>query len=569
MVLPPWGEEMADDKFRDYDPPLPSAEVLSRYNARVLDPHQALQLPGQPWLRNTAYVVNRLLVPAESVEETLEPLSRAAERLGYRLEIDDAGGREGGVRRLRFEPSGEGPVLPVDAWSILQWARSLAGDSFALAGVGLDHLLFASVGVVGVPYHSVIATQLPAHPAPAPIPPRAGPKLLGRFRKSRGQAHQQSHQAEQPDALPTPEPALGGLTRQETLIENYARQGSGGRQSVAWLGPAPYRRSDLDLEGRRPVVALLDNGCGRHPWLDYVVQTGVELDGRPIGLADPLIDPELSGDIAHNLLPRDDFADAVAGHGTFMAGLVILACPDADILAIRVVNPDGVVVESDLMAALVDLLELVRRDRYGDPGGRAIDVLVLSMGYYPELYDAAFDAAYEPALAGVLDELGRLGVVVVTAAGNDATTRPMYPSALAPHAGGREVFPDRVPLVCVGASNPSDGTVALFSNFGPWVTTWQPGAGVVSTMPVTFQGGLQPVFTTAHGGLRRSAIDPDDYRSGFAVWSGTSFAAPSLAGRVCQWLLRGGDGQLDEPGTAAAVMRARAAVEALTGLGQG
>jgi serine protease len=65
------------------------------------------------------------------------------------------------------------------------------------------------------------------------------------------------------------------------------------------------------------------------------------------------------------------------------------------------------------------------------------------------------------------------------------------------------------------------------------------------------------------------AIDPDGYRSGFAVWSGTSFSAPSLAGRACQWLLRGGDGHLDEPGTPTAVMRARAAVEALTGLGQG
>jgi len=585
MVLPR-DRAPADEQPRDYDPPLPAGDVLSRYNARVLAPHLALQLPGQPELRDTAYVVDRLLVSTEvDVDATLQHLGRAADRLGYRLELEDAGERQGGVRKVRFETRGEDPALPPDAWSILQWARSLAGDRSDLPGVGLDHLLFASVGVLGVRYHQPrrrTSSPQDRQPAPpqvaAPIPPPAATP-----------AAPAAPPAAPPAAMPATEPApereqvpeptvpslgepdfdeqdadeeLGGQGREETLIENYARQGTGGRQSVAWLGPAPYRRPDHELEGRRPVVAILDNGCGSHPWLDIVVQRGEEIDGRPIGLEDPLVDPEFS-DLARDL-PRDDFADAVAGHGTFMAGLVVMACPDADILAIRVVNPDGVVVESDLMAALVDLLELVRRHRYGEEGGRAIDVLVLSMGYYPEQYDAG----YEPDLARVLDEFGRLGVVVVTAAGNDATTRPMYPAALAPHADGREVFPDRVPVICVGASNPADGTWALFSNFGPWVTTWEPGAGVVSTMPVTFQGGLQPVFRTPYGGRIRSAIDPDDYRSGFAVWSGTSFAAPTLAGRLCQALLGRPELNLDDPAVPAAVSRALEAVGDCTGLGR-
>jgi hypothetical protein len=37
--------------------------------------------------------------------------------------------------------------------------------------------------------------------------------------------------------------------------------------------------------------------------------------------------------------------------------------------------------------------------------------------------------------------------------------------------------------------------------------------------------------TETHRG-RRATIDPDDYRGGFAVWSGTSFASPVLAGEL-------------------------------------
>ena len=48
-----------------------------------------------------------------------------------------------------------------------------------------------------------------------------------------------------------------------------------------------------------------------------------------------------------------------------------------------------------------------------------------------------------------------------------------------------------MPLVAVGATNP-DGSIALFSNAGPWVRTWRPGAGLVSTVPTTFDGGRGP-----------------------------------------------------------------------------
>lgn len=115
-----------------------------------------------------------------------------------------------------------------------------------------------------------------------------------------------------------------------------------------------------------------------------------------------------------------------------------------------------------------------------------------------------------------------------------------------------------MPLVSVGALNP-DRTIALFSNAGPWVVCHRPGAALVSTFPVSFNASAQPSYQVdVAGDGRRETIDPDDYRGGFGTWSGTSFAAPVLAGQLAQALLDGGS--LDSSLPVDAVSRAWAAV---------
>jgi subtilisin family serine protease len=217
-----------------------------------------------------------------------------------------------------------------------------------------------------------------------------------------------------------------------------------------------------------------------------------------------------------------------------MAGLVRQQCPEALILDIPTYGNDGQVAEADLLGCLqrLALRQMLARAGVGDY--EAVDVVCLSLGYY---HEQPGDRAFDALLLGPLQLLGRYGAAVVVSSGNDATGRPAFPAAFAPHRGGRvRKDPDVVPVSTVGALNP-DGTIALFSNDGPWVKYLRPGAALVSTFPETYNGSAQPTLAVRSRRREvRSSLDPDDFISGFGVWSGTSFAAPVLAGEVAREL---------------------------------
>jgi subtilisin family serine protease len=308
------------------------------------------------------------------------------------------------------------------------------------------------------------------------------------------------------------------------------------------------------------VVAILDTGVGEHDWFpldpETVVHRNQKVGDVLLGLGEPS-DTENTGVVEH---PLEGVLDPYSGHGTFIAGLIHQECPDADILSIRVMPSEGAVPEHVLLDAL-QLLVVRQHDALAN--GRAedvIDVVSLSLGYY---HEQVGDAAIDPLLYQPIRALGEMGVMVVVAAGNDATSRPMFPAAFAPYRGGYVPAPDPacVPVVSVGARNP-DGTIALFSNEGPWVTCLESGAAVVSTFPQKFDASAGAAYGFRGPRGWRSTIDPDDFRSGFGVWSGTSFAAPVFAGKLARTLVEGTVGSTDEIEPAAMLTRARACVQA-------
>ncbi len=302
---------------------------------------------------------------------------------------------------------------------------------------------------------------------------------------------------------------------------------------------------------RRPKVVVLDTGIGSHSWL--TPELGCVKDG--FALQVPVTNPELTGVTVD---PYEGYLDSDAGHGTFIAGIIRQGAPDADVEMIAVMGGDGFVPESDLLDAVLMLALRQQNATQQRDAASFIDVLVLALGYYNE---NAHDLTYSSELGGAIRTLGMNGTAVVVAAGNDATDRPNYPAAFGPWQGITNPTADCVPVVSVGALNPTGQTIALFSNAGAWVTSHDVGVAVVSTFPDTFDGSIQPeVAVYVPGDGLRTTLDIDDLRGGFGTWSGTSFSAPLVAAKIAARLCGAQD--LAAVDQATAVQRTWAAVTA-------
>ncbi|HEV7652477.1 MAG TPA: S8 family serine peptidase [Actinophytocola sp.] len=491
--------------------------------------------------RATAYRTDALRIPRSADRATVD-----RSLADVNLKLAGTGDHQPGHGPVvvRLEARDPGKPANVDAWYALGHLRRAAadagGDLATAVGdpdpVGLEHLLFVGIGPAPWDSHN-------AGPAPW-----------------------DSHSVD-----PVPWDSHGLFS-----TDSYVRSGRGGPVPVSLsFRPAAPRAVGTGGFDRRPVIATLDTGIAGHDWFGTTdrgvglppggfirelkeVQDAITASSRESGVAAArFIEDYWDTDVPAN--PLTAVLGQHAGHGTFIAGLVRQIAPDAELAVARVMAGDGVAYESDLLAALEKLADQVRaaQARGGNPADM-VDVLSLSMGYYIE---SAQDVSETGEFTRLLHELADLGVLVVAAAGNNATARPFYPAALAttPPPGGGQ------PVLSVGALNPN-GSKAFFSNQAPWVRAWATGAGVVSTFP-KLRGSMGPAQAIRE--LDRESMDPDDFTSGFALWHGTSFAAPQAAAVLANKLVGQADAdpgrlRMGDVSRVAMLERARLAVESCT-----
>ncbi|NJM06161.1 S8 family serine peptidase [Candidatus Gracilibacteria bacterium] len=301
---------------------------------------------------------------------------------------------------------------------------------------------------------------------------------------------------------------LLGDARIEFAEPNFLAQtpeGRGGRKRWAigeseqgyaeqW-SPSKIRLAEASTvnSGSGITVAVLDTGVDRnHPRLSQRLLNGFDF----VDFDD---DPSEEGVYG---------VDFGYGHGTHVAGLVALVAPDAQILPVRVLDTEGV---GNIWVLTEGLLYAIDPD--GNPAtDDGAQVINMSLGTLrrTELLDriiaevscasSSDDDDDDNGLADDDDDDGgddddarcqrTGGAVVIAAAGNGGNQVPQYPA-------GEGVAGS----LAVAASTASD-RLASFSTHGAWVKISAPGDDIISSVP-------------------------DD---SYGTWSGTSMAAPHVAG---------------------------------------
>ncbi|MFL6275879.1 MAG: S8 family serine peptidase [Blastocatellia bacterium] len=229
--------------------------------------------------------------------------------------------------------------------------------------------------------------------------------------------------------------------------------------------------------GAGVIVAVIDTGLDRnhpdlrsHIWTDPNETPGDNLDNDNDGLVDDVYGWDFFDNGNDTMEQPASTQTTVAGHGTFIAGLITLIAPDVKIMPVRAFSPEG----------LSDAFTIAQAIKYAvDHGAKIIN---LSFGT-PEPSQVMLDA---------VSYAQQRGVLMIAAVGNENKGNDAAPQ-----------FPANWSTAVMGiAALDANDRKADFSNFGSNVSVSALGVGLVSAYPQTNN-------------------TPD-----YALWSGTSFAAP-------------------------------------------
>jgi subtilisin family serine protease len=221
-----------------------------------------------------------------------------------------------------------------------------------------------------------------------------------------------------------------------------------------------------------------------------VLDTGIDTDH-----------PELAANYkgGYDFVNSDGSPEDDAGHGTHVSGIIaaddnesgiVGVAPDAGIVAVKVLDSAGSGAISWIIAG-IDWV-IANKDGY------SIEVANMSFGGY----------GTSDALHTAIQNLYNAGVTIAVSAGNSRMDASYF-------------IPAAYPEVLCTTALTKNGKFASYSNYGSVVDLIAPGSDVKST----YLGG------------------------GFAIMSGTSMAAPHVAGSAALWLD-------DHSGTPAQVMEA-------------
>ena len=249
------------------------------------------------------------------------------------------------------------------------------------------------------------------------------------------------------------------------------------------------------------VVAVIDTGRTSHP----------DLEGRQVGGYDFISDAWSARDGDGRDPDPTDEGDLLGSngrssfHGTHVAGTIGAATDNGrgvagvtwqtQIMHLRVLGRDGGTVE-DVAAAIRYAAALPNGSAALPPERAHVINMSLGGGGYSQTLQDAITAARDA------------GVVIVAAAGNDASNVPSYPAA---HAG----------VLSVSAVD-STGGLAYYSNVG-------------STIDIAAPGGDTSVDRDGDGyvdGVLSTMLDDSAWPQEvvYAFYQGTSMAAPHVAG---------------------------------------
>ena len=284
------------------------------------------------------------------------------------------------------------------------------------------------------------------------------------------------------------------------------------------------------IKGREIKVAVIDTGIDKtHPFL----QGRIALRSAECSNTDATVDADgnmypadcsgwsiLGEATTNNVIGTGQFSDSI-GHGTHVAGIVAAVSPNAVIVPIQVISESDQFKFTPIKPFSIDLRSKFDLSPSEDQRGgfdssnptladriaRAIiyavhnkvDVINLSLGW-PQGSDAEI-------MRAAIQQAQAQGIIIVAASGNDSTSALLRPCQ---YEG----------VICVAAHNP-DGSLSSFSNYGFGVDIAAPGASILSAVPMEFSSVKVP------GAF------------GMDVMSGTSQAAPFVAGVVAEMLSRG------------------------------